>query len=98
MVKTSQTQEHQPVNDVDSGNVRGGICVVDLAGSSQRVVPENSRAGRASPLQEFATAGACRLLIAFILVEPVLGAGEVFRPITEVELPAPRLCIGGLPI
>jgi hypothetical protein len=50
-----------------------------------------------SPFQG-AIRASMELFIAFVLVEPVLGAGKVLGPIIEVEFPAPRLPIGGLPI
>src|SRR5262245_36027718 len=87
------------LTDVDSGNVRGWVLGDAARGSRPCSGPKNLKgAGQASPPQNSATAREVRLLITFILVEPVLGAGEVLRPIVEVEIPTPRLYVGGLPI
>src|SRR3954464_3050134 len=54
--------------------------------------------GPSQPPQQARIGAGPRLLITFVLVEPVLGAREIFWPITEVQIPAPRLGIGGAPL
>src|SRR4051794_4660978 len=60
-------------------------------------MPQKEGAGAISGPRLRPVAVALPVIALLLLVEPVLRAGEIFRPFSEVEIPTPRLGIGGLP-